>query len=238
MVINEAYFFPFKRNFFPLNNFPYKKRGKCFFFVMFKSKTTKTNIIMKTTLLLFFALAFCSLQAQQTFDITWMVGISNEDASVTLDVGDTVVWTWGDTQQHSVSSSDPDAPVDFESGILSGMGTTYEYTFTEVAVIDYFCGVHPAMNGTITVEEILSVEEQFIKNLKYYPNPVTDKFHIQSLFPLSAFEVFDLQGRRIMNGPLTGNIGVIDSSTLNEGVYFIALESVNGERATFKIVKN
>lgn len=193
---------------------------------------------MKTTLLLIFALACCSLQAQQTFDITWMIGISNDDASVTLDVGDTVVWTWGDAQPHSVTSTDPDAPADFESGVLSGMGTTYEYTFTEAAVIDYACGVHPAMTGTLTIEEILSVEEKFIKNLKYYPNPVTDKFHIQSLFPLSAFEVYDLQGRLIVNGELTGNIGVIDSSAFNEGVYFIALESVNGERATFKIVKN
>src|SRR5690606_12983272 len=115
-------------------------------------------------------------QAQETFNITWVMDISHEEASVTIGTGDTVLWTWGESgMPHDVSSIDPDAPDDFGSEILIGEGQTYEYTFTEEAEIDYRCSVHPnTMTGTITIVPNMSVEEKFVKNLNYYPSVVNE----------------------------------------------------------------
>lgn len=74
-----------------------------------------------------------------------MMGISHEEASLTLSSGDTVIWTWGEEgMPHDVSSIDPDAPEDFGSEVMTGEGQTYQYTFTDPAEIDYRCSVHPA----------------------------------------------------------------------------------------------
>src|SRR5690554_901194 len=101
---------------------------------------------MKTKLLLLFALVVYGLHAQQTYEITWMMGISPEDASVTAAPGDTVKWVWGEeSMPHSVVSSDSNAPEDFGSDIMTGMDSVYEYTFEEEASFGYECGVHPMM---------------------------------------------------------------------------------------------
>jgi len=86
-------------------------------------------------------------------EINWMDGISVHSASVVIKPGDTVRWIWAeDNMPHDVSSTDPQAPADFGSQILTGLGNTYEYTFTEEAIFNYRCSVHPTtMNGTITV---------------------------------------------------------------------------------------
>lgn len=82
-----------------------------------------------------------------TVDIDWYLGISQAEASVTINVGDTVRWTWADTMSHSVTGDF------FDSGILTGIGTTFEHTFeSPVDGIAYVCFVHGfAMLGLITV---------------------------------------------------------------------------------------
>lgn len=179
------------------------------------------------------------LGAQQTYNITWMMGISEEDASVTLQSGDTVVWTWGEPDMpHDVSSEDPDAPEDFGSEILIGEGQTYQYTFTTEAEIEYECSVHPSMNGVITVLPILSVEEVFLKNLQYFPSVVTDRLTLTSLVPLGAYEIYDAEGKRISGGILENlNVYEIDTSGFSSGVYVISVESSSKVKTTFRIIK-
>lgn len=195
---------------------------------------------MKTLLsLLIVGLSFIS-QAQETFNITWMMGISHEDASVTIGSGDTVIWTWGEAgMPHDVSSIDPDAPEDFGSEILIGEGQTYQYTFVDPAEIDYRCSVHPTtMMGTITVLPVMSVEDKFVKNLKYYPSVVTDKLNIASLVPVETYEIYDTQGRRVAQGGFTnGNTYVINTSSLSSGVYFVNVVSASKIKTSFRIVK-
>src|SRR5690606_12756709 len=85
-------------------------------------------------------------------EIVWMIGITNQEASITIQTGDTVRWIWGEENMpHDVSSDDANAPEDFGSEILSGKGTIYEYTFTEEVVFNYKCSIHSdTMFGTIT----------------------------------------------------------------------------------------
>lgn len=193
---------------------------------------------MKTILsILMLVLCFFS-QAQQTFNITWMMGITHEDASLTISTGDKVIWTWGDAMPHTVQSEDSDAPNDFGSGMLTGSGQTYEYTFTTAAEIDYFCGVHSGMTGTITIEPAMSVEDKFVKNLKHYPSLVKENLNITSLVPIASFEIYDALGRKVLEGKFSdANQSAINMSTLSDGVYFVNIVSADKLKTSFKIIK-
>lgn len=100
---------------------------------------------------LLFGLCVCFVQAQTTHFIDWELGVG-ADATITIDVGDTVEWTNVDIgMPHDVSSTDPDAPAGFGSATLGDMDT-YSFTFNSEVVFDYGCGFHPgSMDGTITV---------------------------------------------------------------------------------------
>ena len=114
----------------------------------------------KTTYyLIAFLISSClwQINAQTTHNLDWSMGISSADASLTIDAGDTVIWTFTDTAPHSVTS-DTGSNETFDSGTL-GAGSTYQYTFTEEGVNDYHCEVHPSMVGTITVNAA-AVEDQ------------------------------------------------------------------------------
>ena len=77
---------------------------------------------------------------------------------LTVHVGDTVTWLNSDTLPHTVTSGNVDAdaiginaPNGFDSGFLSG-GDEYEHTFDVAGTYDYYCQLHPWMQGTVTVE--------------------------------------------------------------------------------------
>lgn len=174
--------------------------------------------------------------AQTTYNLDWAVGINGEDASVTIEVGDTVEWTWTDNLPHTVTSLGG-ATESFDSGTLTGEGTTYSFTFTQEGVNPYDCVIHPAtMFGTITVEQALSIEDKFAVNLNYYPNPVMDKLKVTSLFQLDNYKVFDILGKQVHSGQLQANVADIDFSQLKSGMYFVKVQS--GElQKTMKVMK-
>jgi plastocyanin len=71
-------------------------------------------------------------------------------------VGDTVTWTNDDTQPHTVTSgsnSKPDGKFDSSPNMnpLMAPGQTFEHTFEEAGEYPYYCAVHPAMVGTVSV---------------------------------------------------------------------------------------
>ncbi|PZD79560.1 T9SS type A sorting domain-containing protein [Mesonia sp. K7] len=105
-----------------------------------------------TYLLLFLILISWQGIAQTTHTINWQTGISNANASLTIDVGDTVEWIFTDAVPHSVTS-DAGSTETFDSTTLPA-GSTWSYTFTVAGSNPYFCAVHPSMQGTITVNPV------------------------------------------------------------------------------------
>jgi len=78
-------------------------------------------------------------------------GTSNP-AVDTVAVNETVTWTWaaGEDLPHSVQSEG--SPSFTSSGILSGPGNTYQFTFTAPGTYQYDCAVHgQLMTGRIVV---------------------------------------------------------------------------------------
>lgn len=71
----------------------------------------------------------------------------NFSGAETATVGDTVTITNEDSVGHTWTAVDGD----FDSGTIAE-GETFEFTFDEAGEFDYFCSIHPQMEGTITVE--------------------------------------------------------------------------------------
>jgi plastocyanin len=80
-------------------------------------------------------------------------GLKFNPASVTIQVGDTVKWTWS-AGTHSTTSGTPGAPDGiWDSGIQS-TPFTFSHTFSDAGSFPYFCRPHGAccgMIGSVTV---------------------------------------------------------------------------------------
>lgn len=189
----------------------------------------------KFNLLLLAVFTATMATAQTTFDLDWFVGVPSQNVSITIETGDTVRWTWTDEVPHSVTS-ESGSQEDFDSGILTGSGSQFSYTFTEMGVNDYKCDVHSAMVGTITVEQTVSVEDKFRKNISFYPNPVNNRVTVTSLYKLDSYKIYSVLGKLVAQEAATGNITEIDMSKLESGIYFI--NATSGElNSTFKVIK-
>ena len=69
-------------------------------------------------------------------------------SSVTIDVGDTVEWTWS-AGGHSSTAGTPSQPSGFwDSGVLN-QGATFSHTFPAAGSFPYFCSPHGACCGMI-----------------------------------------------------------------------------------------
>tara|TARA_R110000751_G_scaffold233903_4_gene335037 strand:+ start:52566 stop:53219 length:654 start_codon:yes stop_codon:yes gene_type:complete len=195
----------------------------------------KSNIMKKIKLFFLMALTVSMANAQTTFDLDWFVGISNANASITIEPGDTVRWTWTDEVPHSVTS-DSGSQESFDSGILTGAGSQFSYTFTQVGVNPYECDVHSSMEGTITVDNVASIADKFRMNISFYPNPVANKLTVASLYKLDSYKIYNILGKLVAQGAADGNITEIDMASLESGMYFI--NATSGDmQATFKVVK-
>ncbi|GHC52809.1 T9SS type A sorting domain-containing protein [Ulvibacter litoralis] len=190
---------------------------------------------MKKITLVFMALLASIASAQTTFDLDWAIGITGAAASVTIEPGDTVRWTWTDSQPHTVTNIAGSTET-FDSGILTGVGEQFSFTFTDVGANNYQCDVHPGMNGTITVDDVASIDDKFKVNINFYPNPVQDKLMVTSLFQLDTYKIYTVLGELVSKGAATGNVTEINTAALEAGLYFV--NTTSGElQSTFKIVK-
>ena len=76
---------------------------------------------------------------------------------VTIDVGGEVTWENNDNAAHTVTSGTPtEGPSGVFDSSLIAPGSTFSYEFEDAGTFDYFCMVHPWMQGMVTV----SAEEE------------------------------------------------------------------------------
>ena len=90
-----------------------------------------------------------------TIDMTDLLKFEPQDC--TIKVGTTVTWVNGSIVH--TATSEPDAPIKFDSGVVAA-GGEFTFTFEQVATVPYYCAAHTAprvrnpdaMIGTIIVE--------------------------------------------------------------------------------------
>ena len=73
---------------------------------------------------------------------------------VTIDVGGEVTWDNDDTAAHTITSGTPTGGPDghFDSSLVMA-GSSFSHTFDEAGTFDYFCMVHPWMQGMVMVTD-------------------------------------------------------------------------------------
>ena len=182
----------------------------------------------KITFLAFTILSvLCNAQTEYNFD--WNMQSTNQQ--ITIDVGDTAIWTWGSGSHNLISTSGTHT---FDSD-YHGQGYTYSLTFNEPGVTDYTCTPHSSMYGTITVNSSMSVNENEQLGLKIFPNPVSSGYVTlkTSVSGIKNVELFDLNGKIVLKTTL--NTNTLNVGSINPGVYFIKL-SVNGVVETSKLI--
>ena len=74
---------------------------------------------------------------------------------VTVDVGGEVTWSNDDSAAHTVTSGTAADGTDgvFDSGLFMA-GTTFSHKFEEAGTYNYFCMVHPWMEGIVIVKDV------------------------------------------------------------------------------------
>ncbi len=68
-------------------------------------------------------------------------------ASITVKVGDSIIWTNNDTIPHSATADDSS----FDAGIMQP-GESKTVKFDKAGTISYHCSIHPNMKATVIVK--------------------------------------------------------------------------------------
>ena len=187
--------------------------------------------------LLFFALFTNYAISQTTYELNW--GMSSTNQQITIDVGDSVTWTWGNGTHNLRSTGGVE---NFDSGYFTGPGAQFTYTFTMPGITTYICDPHPnSMYGAVTVLGTASTNE--INNFKFeiYPNPVIDIVNLSfenNFENMFKVEIYDALGRLsfTQNKLPTGNKLSLNISELERGIYILKLYN-NNKISVNRIIK-
>jgi hypothetical protein len=181
---------------------------------------------MKKKLLLFFTLISYTLFSQTTYNLGWANDGSSNDQQITIEVGDTIIWTWGSGTHNLRATSGTES---FDSGYFTGAGNTFTYTFNQVGSTDYVCDPHAGnMYGTVTVtSSTAGISENKLLSFEMYPNPVSDKLNIQlpSGSEKAEVSIFDYTGRLVSSKTISSNDTSIDVQSISNGIYIIRVAS-------------
>lgn len=74
-------------------------------------------------------------------------GMRFSPATITVDKGETVTWSFADAMPHTVTARGGD----FGSSRMTA-GGSFEHTFAEAGEYDYYCALHPNMVGKVIVQ--------------------------------------------------------------------------------------
>jgi len=74
-----------------------------------------------------------------------IVNFKFDPAVVTINKGDTIIWTNNDSASHAATGTA------FDSGSLC-KGATFKFTFNTPNTFDYVCSFHPQMKGQVIVK--------------------------------------------------------------------------------------
>ena len=176
---------------------------------------------MKKIIHLIITIISLALSAQTTHNLGWANDGSSDNQQITIEVGDTIIWTWGAGTHNLRATSGTES---FDSGFFTGAGNTFTYTFNQVGSTDYVCDPHAGnMNGTVTVTSTAGISENNLLSFEMYPNPVSDVLNIQLSTGTEKAEVsvFDYTGRLVSSKTISSNDTSIDVQKISKGIYMI-----------------
>ena len=132
---------------------------------------------------------------------------------------------------------------EFMSSLNTHFGLGAETSIDNITIywpsgtIDYI--PNPTINTTLNIIEgsaPLSIIDETLSDILIYPNPVKGELNIKTQGNIidKIASIFDVNGKRVINLKLSTQ--TIDVSSLQNGIYFLRLES-NGRSITQKFIK-
>src|SRR5690554_96535 len=115
----------------------------------------------------------------------------------------------------------------------ANMPLVHETTYYAVIIGSNGC---PSLPTAVEVTVTLGVNDFDLTQLKYYPNPTSDLLTISYNEPIVKVEVFDLNGRMIMNRDFDKETVELDFSRLSSGTYMLNIKTKDSSQFV-KIVK-
>ena len=198
-------------------------------------------------ILTLFAVA-SSFTAQTSYTVT-SSGMSFTPATLSINVGDTVVWNnvSGTHNVNGSTSTFPNNPMSFGNGAASSSNWTYFFVFTTAGTYNYQCDVHASsgMTGVITVSAANAIKENdWAEALTVYPNPFTDKLtitlgdNVLENINEVEFYVYDVIGNQVMKiQQINSNVITLKTDDFSNGIYIYSFTSKGEVLKTGKLVK-
>jgi PKD repeat protein len=157
-----------------------------------------------------------------------MVSIINKTITVkgtATGITDSLYWHWGDgtTTKYLVQNTN----------------TSHTYTaggnYTVILRTHNYCGTKDA---TLQITA-LNVEEQELKYLNAYPNPVNNILTIENPYPCSMqLNLYSITGKLLYSNKYENYTSKLDMSNYERGIYFVEIQLTDGRRGMRKVVKN
>jgi hypothetical protein len=82
----------------------------------------------------------------------------------------------------------------------------------------------------INMNQPLDINDITLDKFSIYPNPVVDKLHIESknIFEIKAVKIYTILGELVFSHKYKKEKNLIDLSSLNNGIYFMKIETKDG----------
>ena len=122
------------------------------------------------------------------------------------------------------------------STTITSLEANTEYSFKAYAInskgLSY--GIKKSFKTTAIV---LSVEDLIFKELKVYPNPVSNVLYIKGQVRIEKITISNLLGQKVFERKNDSNNVEIDFSNLKSGLYFVKVQAENKSKV-YKVFKS
>ena len=80
-----------------------------------------------------------------------------------------------------------------------------------------------------------SIKEKNLENVSIYPNPFTNHINITNASLVKGIQIMNIAGQLVNNVDFQGN--KVSTDNIVNGIYFVIIEGINGEKVVHKMVK-
>ena len=91
-------------------------------------------------------------------------------------------------------------------------------------------------NENVEIELLVGINDHPFGELTIYPNPVSGQLNINKINTNASYSLVDISGRKVLKGYLNSGDNNISVEKLQNGVYFLTIESLSNKK-TYSIIK-